>query len=464
MSHLGLPAGWAVKNLGDLVEFKYGKALPDKVRSGAGFPVFGSNGEVGKHEVPLTNGPTIVVGRKGSVGQVHYCPGACSPIDTTYYVDEVPGRQFGFWRYQLRSLGLESLNRSTAIPGLNRTDAYSIRVNLPPLAEQVRIADKLDTVLARVDAVTDRLARVAPLLKRFRQSVLAAATSGRLTEEWRDINKPTKLLAEVQLGTITQERLCRMKKAKNAAERTRTEEFDVPQSWLWTSLDALTAKIVDGTHHTPTYVSEGVPFVSVKDIRDGVIDFSNTKFITEEEHCELSKRCPVEQGDLLITKSGTIGRTAIVKTNSPFSLFVSVALLKPASREVNMRFIDLALQDWIGRIDVSSRIVGSTIKNLHLVDMKVLGIPFPSLDEQAEIVRRVELLVAFADRLEARLQTAQTAAQRLTPALLAKAFRGELVPQDPNDEPAAELLKRLAAARDSQAAKPAKRGRSAVKT
>ncbi len=351
-----------------------------------------------------------------------------------------------FAYYQLKHIKpvAEALATGTTFKELSGTAAAKLPFLVAPYLEQKRIADKLDTVLTRVDAVNTRLARVAPLLKRFRQSVLAAATSGRLTEDWRDIQQPTGAQTKGQLDTITQARLQRMKKAKDAVERTKSEEFDIPQSWLWTSLDALTAKIVDGTHHTPTYVGQGVPFVSVKDIRDGVIDFSNTKLIAEEEHRELSKRCFVERGDLLITKSGTIGRTAIVKTDTPFSLFVSVALLKPASSAVNMRFIDFVLQHWIGSIDVSSRIVGSTIKNLHLIDMKVLGIPFPRLDEQAEIVRRVETLFAFADRLEARLQTAQTAANRLTPALLAKAFRGELVPQDPNDEPASELLKRLA--------------------
>lgn len=101
--------------------------------------------------------------------------------------------------------------------------------------------------------------------------------------------------------------------------------------------------------------------------------------------------------------------------------------------------------------------IATTQDKLGLFRIKELAIWVPSLKEQTEIVRRVETLFAFADRLEARLKTAQTAADRLTPALLAKAFRGELVPQDPNDEPAAELLKRLATSRD--AAPKAKRGR-----
>ena len=90
-----------------------------------------------------------------------------------------------------------------------------------------------------------------------------------------------------------------------------------------------------------------------------------------------------------------------------------------------------------------------------------MPIPVPPVEEQTEIVRRVEILFAYADRLEARLQTARTAAERLTPALLAKAFRGELVPQDPNDEPAPELLRRLREAR-AAAPTPSRRGRKSA--
>ncbi|KUF38829.1 restriction endonuclease subunit S [Comamonas kerstersii] len=94
--------------------------------------------------------------------------------------------------------------------------------------------------------------------------------------------------------------------------------------------------------------------------------------------------------------------------------------------------------------------VGTGIQHIHLTDLRKDLIPLPPFEEQTEIVRRVEILLAYADRLEARLQSAQTAAERLTPALLAKAFRGELVPQDPNDEPATELLRRLREAAPSQ--------------
>ena len=118
---------------------------------------------------------------------------------------------------------------------------------------------------------------------------------------------------------------------------------------------------------------------------------------------------------------------------------------------------------WLQSPDIQWWLVSSSKevarKTLNLGDLEKLQVPLPCKDEQTEIVRRVEILFAYADRLEARLQTARTAAERLTPALLAKAFRGELVPQDPNDEPATELLHRLREARAAEVPIKAKRGR-----
>lgn len=328
---------------------------------------------------------------------------------------------------------------------------------MAPENEQTRIAQKLDELLPQVDTLKARIDAIPALLKRFRQSVLAAAVSGRLTEEWRTENSGCDV-AE-QINTILSDRLLFSKSKKAPATHLKNEEHEIPKTWRWVSLDSLSAKIVDGTHHTPTYVESGVPFISVKDIRNGVIDFSSTKFISAEEHVELCKRCRPQKGDLLITKSGTIGRTALINTEVEFSLFVSVALIKPASKFVNMKFIDIALMKWVNEIDISSRIVGSAIKNLHLTDMKVLAIPFAPLEEQTEIVRRVEQLFAFADQLENKVASAKSRIDHLTQSILAKAFRGELVPQDPNDEPASVLLERIKAQR--AAAPKAKRGRKA---
>lgn len=148
---------WPEVALGDVCEFKYGKGLPAERRETGAYPVYGSNGVVGSHVEALTSGATIVVGRKGSFGEVHFTDGPCWPIDTTYYVDaSCTDVDLKWLARSLRTLGLTSLNRAAAIPGLNREDAYRKRLLLPPLGEQRRIAailDQADVLRAKRGAV-----------------------------------------------------------------------------------------------------------------------------------------------------------------------------------------------------------------------------------------------------------------------------------------------------------------------
>ncbi|RBQ16232.1 hypothetical protein DP939_32035 [Spongiactinospora rosea] len=140
-------AGWREVQLGEICEFKYGKSLPAAEREPGPAPVYGSNGPVGTHNRFLAHGPTIVIGRKGSFGEVSYSTEGCWPIDTTYYVDSSATSVDLRWLYyRLGDLGLKELNRAAAVPGLNRDDAYAKRLLLPPPEEQRRIAEVLDQV------------------------------------------------------------------------------------------------------------------------------------------------------------------------------------------------------------------------------------------------------------------------------------------------------------------------------
>lgn len=465
-----LPAGWAEARIGDLADLNPKQAFDDETVAGF-VPMSHAPtnfrdklrfderpwGEIKKAYTNFKDGDVIFAKvtpcfENGKAAFVEGLPNGIGAGSSEFFVlrpscDEVSAKYL-LALVKSHDFLREGAENMTGAVGLRRVPKQFVEnypVPVPPAAEQTRIAAKLDELLAQVDTLKARIDGIPALLKRFRQSVLAAAVSGRLTEEWRTDN-PGCDVAE-QINAILSDRLLFSKSKKAPANHLKSEEYEIPRAWRWVSLDSLSAKIVDGTHHTPTYVENGVPFISVKDIRDGVIDFASTKFISAEEHRELCKRCHPQKGDLLITKSGTIGRTAMIRNEVEFSLFVSVALIKPASKLVNMKYIDMALMKWVGEIDVSSRIVGSAIKNLHLTDMKVLAIPFAPLEEQTEIVRRVEQLFAFADQLEVKVKDAKTRIDRLTQSILAKAFRGELVPQDPSDEPASELLARIQAQR-----------------
>jgi type I restriction enzyme S subunit len=292
-----LPSGWAETRIGEVLQFNYGKGLPERDRSGSGFPVYGSNGVVGYHEKALVSTESLVVGRKGSVGEVHHSRGPCWPIDTTYFVDEFSGMPVCFWYYALKNLDPGGLNRATAIPGLNREDAYQVDVLLPPQTEQKRIADKRDVILVRVDACRERLDRVPAILKPFRQAVLAAATSGQLTAEWREAHDDS--ITSKGLVTVSREAL--------------------PPGWWWSCPEEIKTRerysLAIGPFGSNLKVKDyrptGVPLVFVKEIRTRNFGGPGTKFIAEEKAVELAAHT-VAGGDLLITKMGDPpGDTAI---------------------------------------------------------------------------------------------------------------------------------------------------------
>jgi type I restriction enzyme S subunit len=203
-----LPDGWALPTLNSLLTVNYGKGLKESLRKAGSVLVYGSNGVVGEHTEPLTAGPTIIIGRKGTVGAVHFSPQSCWPIDTTFFIEEFHSLDPLYLTYGLRTLRLSEHDTSTAIPGLNRDDLYAQQLRLAPLAEQKRIVAKIEELFKQVKASRDRLAKVPKILKRFRQSILAAACSGRLTEDWR-AKHPDVEPARILIQKIEQYRIQR---------------------------------------------------------------------------------------------------------------------------------------------------------------------------------------------------------------------------------------------------------------
>ena len=374
----------------------------------------------------------IVISRAGSVGfsrLMEKIP--CNTVFASYLIRFKPSSAVvprylaaylnsdAYWK------GIGAASVGIALANVNAKSLAALPVPLAPLAEQKRIADKLDTVLTRVDAVNTRLARVAPLLKRFRQSVLAAATSGRLTEDWRG-------------GAMD-----------------------------WTSVPAaeICEKVQSGGTPKAGFAEAGVPFLKVYNIVDQRVAFDyKPQFVSQAIHESELRKSQVFPNDVLMNIVGPpLGKVAVVPADhSAWNINQAITLFRPSTK-IASQWIYILLCEGAPIRDVLARTKGSVGQvNISLSQCRAFEFQVPSVEEQTEIVRRVETLFAFADRLEARLAQAQTAATRLTPALLAKAFRGELVPQDPNDEPAAELLRRLQAERATAPKASAGRGRKAA--
>ena len=215
-------------------------------------------------------------------------------------------------------------------------------------------------------------------------------------------------------------------KLRQALVPVDEQPYTIPSNWVWTTLDNLCSKITDGTHKTPKYTDSGVPFVSVKDIYDNQIHLNNTKFISQEEHEELYKRCNPEYDDILLTKSGTIGRTAVIKTKNEFSLFVSVALLKNYKNVIDSSYLSLNIQDFFNKINISQTIKGGVIKNYHISDMKDQLIPLAPLNEQKRIVEKLDFLFEKTKRAKEIIEEIKIDIENRKISILDRAFKGTL--------------------------------------
>ena len=459
-----LPTGWIQARVGDLLEAINGRGFKKSEWQREGLPIIRIQnlkasdasfnffqGELdNKHRVrpgdllfawsgtPGTSfGAFVWNGPEGALNQHIFRLEFDKSLIHTRYLSYILNEQVAKFIEQAQGgVGLAHITKSKFIES---------RIPLAPLNEQRRIVEKIEELFTKLDAGVSSLEQVREQLKSYRRSVLKAAVEGELSREWREAYRDELEPASELLDRILKERREKFagKKYKEPAAPDTLGLPELPKRWEWATGSQLAAKIVDGTHHTPTYVQEGIAFISVKDIRQGRIHFNDCRYISEEEHQRLKQRCNPETGDVLITKSGTIGRTAVVDTDNEFSLFVSVALLKRASHELNSRFLKLSLEAYIQSIDIQQVVKGGVIKNLHLEDLRIVPLRLAPTEEQEVIIQEVERRLSVVDKLEATVEANLKQAAGLRQSILKQAFSGELVPQDPEDEPAGVLLARI---------------------
>lgn len=333
------------------------------------------------------------------------------------YIPEPINRRFVYYllRSEIFQAPLQLLSRS-AQNGFNKQDLQEVELPIAPLNEQKRIADKLDALLARVEACQGRLDRIPLILKRFRQTVLAAATSGQLTEEWRDLQSTNKMAR-------------------------------------WVSLEDVASEFSYGSS-AKSSPSGTVPVLRMGNIQEGKLDWNNLVFTSDIKEIE---KYQLLAGDVLFNRTNSpelVGKTAVYKGERP-AIYAGYLIRVRCSADLLPDYLNYCLNSPAGR-DYCWQVKSDAISQSNINARKLAAFQFelPPIEEQAEIVRRTEALFAYADRLEAHYQVACAQVDRLTPTLLTKAFRGELVPQDPNDEPASVLLERIGAERAAQAAKP----------
>lgn len=352
------------------------------------------------------------------------------------------------WPYLwfLSEAGFKSVQKAVAGVHLTNGRAKRIMIPLPPLPEQMRIVEKVEVLLKRVNTARDRLSKIPNILKRFRQSVLAAACLGELTEDWR--NEPN------------------IKSTINSEDTIDHNDPDLPQipdNWIWTVFEniaeqgrsSLKAGPFGSALKKEFYTPTGYKIYGQEQVIKGD-PFYGDYYIGEERYRSLES-CKVKPEDILISLVGTIGKVLVLPERIEPGIInprlVKISLDKLKANPIYIKFL---LESELIR-NIFERVShGGTMQILNLKIIKTIPIPLPPLHEQQEITRRIDELFNFTNTIEQQLTSVKKYVNKLTQSILAKAFRGELVSTEAElahregreYEPANVLLERIKSERN----------------
>ena len=351
---------------------------------------------------------------------------------------------------------------STTIAILNKNKWSHLVVPLPPVGEQNRVASKVDELMAlcdqleqqsyqqldahnqlvdallatltqsqnadelasnwqRLAAHFDTLFTTEYSINALKQTILQLAVMGNLCKQDPNDVPASELLKRIAAEKEALVKAGKIKKQKPLPPISDDEKpFELPDGWEWVRLADISYQITDGAHHTPVYIEQGVPFISVKDLSKGFINFSNTRYISKEQHAELTKRCNAKRGDLLLTKVGTTGIPVLIDTDLDFSIFVSVALVKFSTANINGDFLVYLFNSPLVKKQSDEGTQGVGNKNLVLKTISSFLIPIPPFKEQVRIREKLNQVMDMCHTLSEKQRVVIQTQTVLADALVAQ--------------------------------------------
>jgi type I restriction enzyme S subunit len=337
---------------------------------------------------------------------------------------------------------------------------------LPPILEQQRIIEVLESLLSDLDAAMRAQEQVLEKLKRYRRAVLRAAVEGELSREWRLAHRGQVEPAAELLARVLRERRSGWEKRRNCGNRSNdglsardsTKKYREPftpyttklkslsTGWHWASVDQVSSVIVDCPHSTARFLDKGRPCIDTTCIKPGEIVREKLRYVSEETYRQRVSRLVPQEGDIVFAREGTVGTAVVVPSDLQPCLGQRVMLMRSDSCIIPA-FFQLALDSSVVRDQCRPKLTGSTVNHLNVADVKQLAIPLPPLAEQEQIILAAEDHFSIIEHVERSLKARLCTAQSLRQSILDKAFRGKLVPQHPDDEPATILLQSIRAKR-----------------
>lgn len=374
-------------------------------------PYYGATGQVGWIDDFLTDEDLVLLGEDGAPfldlikDKAYLITGKAWVNNHAHILRSLFGDTGNrYLLHYLNSFNYAGYVNGTTRLKLTRASMDTIPIPLPPLAEQQRIVDRIESLFAKLDEAKEKAQAVVDSFETRKAAILHKAFTGELTAKWRE------------------EHGVRM------------------ESWEVRTLDSVCSSVFDGDHMPPPKAESGIPFLVISNVNTGHLTFENTRFVPQEYYDTLSDTRKPQLGDVLYTLVGSFGIPVVVNSKRPFCFQRHMALLRPI--DVSPQFLWYILQTPEMYDKASSIATGTAQLTVPIKGLRAMTIPRPNIAEQVEIVR-------ILDGFFAREQSAKEAAEAvldqidlMKKSILARAFRGELGTNDPSEESAVELLKR----------------------
>lgn len=395
---------------------------------------------------------------------------------------------FNYYRFEgiFISIAQHAVNQSS----INQAKLNNLRITLPPPSEQQRIVAKIEELFTKLDAGVGALKKARAQLGRYRQAVLKEAVTGELTREWREAHRGELEPATGLLARILRERRAKweadqLAKMQAAGKTPKNDDWkqkyqepaapdtselpELPERWSWTTIDQLASfaanSITDGPFgsnlKSAHYTESGPRVIRLQNIGNGIF-VDERAHISETHFLSLAKH-QILAGDIVIASLGEVAPRSCIIPASIGAAIVKADCIRfnPNNGLAVTDYTNYALNADPTRKRTTQAIHGVGRPRLGLSGIRQIAVPLPPLAEQHQIVSEVERLLSIADAMERAIEQSLKQAERLRQSILRQAFAGKLVPQDPNDEPAARLLERIREERAREAeAKPKQKRKS----
>ncbi|MDL0122818.1 restriction endonuclease subunit S [Halobacterium salinarum] len=381
---------WKLTKLGEILTLEYGDNLPSGSRNNGEIPVYGSNGQVDTHSEPTVDLPGIVMGRKGSIGEIEFSDTPFWPIDTTYYItEEETDQNLRFLYYLLQNIQLERLNAASAIPGLNRNDTYGLNSIIPPLEEQRKIA----SVLYNVEQAIQKTEEIIEQTQQIKTAVVQQA----FTE-----------------GVFHHD------------EYVDTKSGRTPANWELVKFESMIEDTRYGTNSKSNTDGDGYPTLRIPNVVEKRVTLEDLKH-TPLDDDEL-ERLELEENDILVLRTNGnpdyVGRCATFsEQDEPFVFASYLIRVRVDESRVRPEYIKEFLNSRRGRSEMAGWIRSSAGNyNLSVGAMENFQVPIPSLEEQDAIVEKIS---AAEQAIETNRQY-RDKLQRLKQGLMQDLLSGEV--------------------------------------